>query len=377
MKARIFTESPGSRIRRPKVPEQALIGDSGTDKDTKDADLLRRFALARDEHAFGVLVRRHSGLVYGICRRFLADPHDAEDAFQATFLVLACKAGNIRKMDSLASWLFGVATRVAGKMRARAAQRRQREQRIMWKAKQSLAVSDNVSWRDTCRALHEEMSRLPDKYRIPLLLCYWEGQSQEEAARQLGWPRGTLKRRIEDGRERLRQRLARRGLVLSALLLAYTLGTGKALAANAPLIRSTIELGMRAVGVTAVLGGISPTAAFVACEVLRSGIRHKIIGALACLGAGGCLLILSAGPLGRAGERGDHGGRMQPGAATSAESPDSSSLPGAIPTSPRVQPGPSAPKIVPPSAMGDRNVLPGDLPWQSPPPPPPQQRGIM
>jgi RNA polymerase sigma factor (sigma-70 family) len=183
----------------------------------RDAELLARFAGTREEAAFATLVARHGPLVYGLCRRVLHNAHDAEDAFQATFLVLARQASAIRKPASLASWLYGVASRLAMKMKSDAGKRRQREQAA---APPAACEPGDLSWREFQGALDEELRRLPETQRQALLLCYLEGLSQEEAATQLGWPRGTLKRRLERGREVLRQRLTRRGLTMAAGLLA-------------------------------------------------------------------------------------------------------------------------------------------------------------
>jgi RNA polymerase sigma factor (sigma-70 family) len=187
----------------------------------QDRQLLECFAAQRDEGAFAALVRRHGPLVLGVCRRRLKDSQEAEDAFQATFLVLARKAGSLRKPDAVASWLYGVAWRLAGKMNAHAAKRRilQRQATTM----EPTAPPAEVSWRELCAVLDEELNRLPEKHRAPLLLCYLEGKTQEEAARQLGWPRGTLKRRLEHGRDLLRRQLDQRGVMFSAAVGATLL----------------------------------------------------------------------------------------------------------------------------------------------------------
>jgi RNA polymerase sigma factor (sigma-70 family) len=205
-----------------------------------DRRLLRRFVASGDGAAFADLVQRHGPLVLSLCRRLLQDAHDAEDAFQATFLVLAQQAAAIRRPDSLASWLYGVAYRLAGKMRAQAARRRQLERRIADRPAANLAAE--LTWRELCAALDEELARLPDHLRTPLLLCYTEGKTQDEAARQLGWPRGTFKRRLERARELVRGRLCRRGLALSAVLTAALLADPAAGAAvPAALVERTVR----------------------------------------------------------------------------------------------------------------------------------------
>jgi RNA polymerase sigma factor (sigma-70 family) len=221
-----------------------------------DQQLLRRFIGQGDEAAFSALVRRHGPMVLQVCRRVLHNLHDAEDAFQATFLLLARKAKSIRKQDSVSSWLHGVAFRLA--LRLNAAYGRQR--RVPESLDRSAAdPADDVTWRELRALLDQELSHLPEKYRTPLLLCYLEGQTRDEAAHQLGCPLGTLKSRLERGRELLRRRLVRRGLTLSAALLPLGLSST---ASSAPvptlLVHSTIRAALRlAAGKAATTGLVS------------------------------------------------------------------------------------------------------------------------
>jgi len=210
------------------TPESAIRAASAAS--LTDGELVERFIQSQEEQAFALLVERHSALVRRVCRRYLSDANDADDAYQATFVLLAMKAASIRRRDSVASWLFGVAARVSVRIR-RQSVRRAIVRTQAQAGKPSAARPENdLGWRELCQALREEMNHLPDKQRQPLALCYWQGLTQDEAARILGWPRGTLKRRLESGRERLRQRLAARGLAFSLWLL---------LCASAPRARAS------------------------------------------------------------------------------------------------------------------------------------------
>ncbi|HKA07110.1 MAG TPA: RNA polymerase sigma factor, partial [Gemmataceae bacterium] len=171
-----------------------------------DRELLERFAAQRDEAAFAVLLDRHGPLVHGVCRRVLHDDHLADDVFQAVFLVLARKAGSIRRSEMLANWLFGVALRLAKNARQKEARRRRLE-----RGSPVTVPSDQSISNDLLTILDEELQRLPADCRAPLLACYHGGRTQDEAARELGWSVRTLRRRLERGRELLRLRMARRG----------------------------------------------------------------------------------------------------------------------------------------------------------------------
>jgi RNA polymerase sigma factor (sigma-70 family) len=179
-----------------------------------DAELVRRFAALRDEAAFEELLRRHGSLVWGVCRRRLPNRADAEDAFQSTFLVLAKRAGAIRRPEALGYWLYGVAHRVAGRMRGRSVRLTASPPCPAAPAPEAATV------REFLAALDEELLKLPEKLRGPLVLCFLQERTQDEAARQLGVSLSTLKRRLNAGRELLRARLTRRGVELSAVLAA-------------------------------------------------------------------------------------------------------------------------------------------------------------
>ena len=185
-----------------------------------DRQLLELYRLEKSERAFELLIQRHGPLVLGVCRRVLGHNHDAEDVFQATFLVLATKAHVIRKERSIGSWLFGVAHRLALQAK-RAAVRRQRHERE-GTALRATTTQEQVDRREDLQVLDEELQQLSELHRAPLLLYYLGGWTQDEAARQLGWSFGTFRRRLEQGRESLRNRLVRRGLTLSTGLTIAT-----------------------------------------------------------------------------------------------------------------------------------------------------------
>jgi RNA polymerase sigma factor (sigma-70 family) len=256
-----------------------------------DAALLARFLASHDQAAFEALVSRHGPMVLGVCRRLLADHHQAEDAFQATFLVLARKAASVRPAGALAAWLHGVACRVALGARSAGARRRLRETAVG-----DLAPPDprpdplsELTAREALAILDEELRRLPAAYRLPLVLCCLEGLSQEEAARRLGWTPGSVKGRLERGRTRLHARLVRRGLTLTGALAAVELSRG---AAPAALTAATVRQAL------AFAAGerTSGPATLLAEGVLRAvaGSRLKVTAALLLLGVG---LMAAAGVL--------------------------------------------------------------------------------
>src|SRR5262245_27142454 len=183
------------------------------DDEDSDGRLLQRFVAHADESAFEALVQRHGPMVLGVCRRLLPSAPDVEDAFQATFLVLVRKAGSIRWPERLSCWLHGVARRVADRVRMEAAQRKKHESAVPLRAEGEPFA--DVVWRDLRTVLDDEVQRLPEKYRTPFILCYLEGRTNEEAARHLGCPTGTVLSRLAWARDRLRARLTRRGVTLS------------------------------------------------------------------------------------------------------------------------------------------------------------------
>jgi RNA polymerase sigma factor (sigma-70 family) len=184
--------------------------------DQSDRQLVELFLAGRDGAAFEAIVRRHGPIVYRVCWRVLRQEQDTEDAFQATFVLLAQRVHTLRKRASLASWLHGIAHRVALKAKAEAAVRRCREQR----ATKSGGPTDQVTWEEVRGLLDSELAGLPEKWRLPLVLCYLEGRTHDEAAEQLGWSVRTLRRRLDEARTALGRRLSRRGVAVPAALSA-------------------------------------------------------------------------------------------------------------------------------------------------------------
>jgi len=225
-----------------------------------DKQLLERFASERDDAAFAALVERHGPMVLGVCRRLLGHAQDAEDVFQATFLVLARRAASVRWREGVGNWLYEVACRLGRKARADAAWRRVHESQAGAAARPG--SMPEAAWRELCSVLDEELEGLPRKYRAPLLLCYLEGRTRDQAARQLGWSLRTLDRRLGRGRELMRARLDRRGMALSAALLATGLSQQGAPAA-VPALRAV------ATARQAVAGGASASGAALAEGVLE------------------------------------------------------------------------------------------------------------
>ena len=197
--------------------EIQTLWTAGAVGEANDRTLLSRYSMRQDdaaEEAFRVLVERHAPMILRVCRQVIGDRHDAEDAAQAVFLVLARKASSIWVDDTLASWLHGVARRVAAKARGRAATRRQLEQRTAIAAdlvRHCDRNGDEGPSADEWEAIHDEVGRLPENYRTPVVLCYLQGQTYDQAARRIGCPVGTVRVRLSRARDRLRARLTRRG----------------------------------------------------------------------------------------------------------------------------------------------------------------------
>jgi RNA polymerase sigma factor (sigma-70 family) len=249
-----------------------------------DAHLLARYSGAREEEAFRALLQRHGPMVLGVCRRLLRDPHAAEDAFQATFLVLLRRAASIARPELLGNWLYGVAYRVATRARQQAGRRGLREAPLP--AEVPAPPDEDPAWRDLRPLLDAEIARLQEPYRQPVVLCYVEGRTCEEAGLLLGCPAGTVKSRLSRARELLRRRLARHGLGLGATLAAALAPERLCAALPAELAartgRAALEL---AAGRTLGDGGFSAGAAALAKGVLHAmkTTRLKLAAALALL----------------------------------------------------------------------------------------------
>lgn len=245
---------------------------------TDDAGLLARFRGANDPTAFAELVRRYGPLVLGVCRRMLGQAPDADDAFQATFLALIQNARSIRQPNALSAWLYGTAVRVCRKARS--------QRRRPLPASMPLAAGvdpfEELAWKEVRALLDEEMSRLPDSVRAALVLCYFEGLTRDEAAERLGWSRRTLLRRLELGRDRLRHRLARRGVTAVGIAAAVLSPTGLLARVSPALLRAAGGLG----------AGVPAT---MAVRALAGGAAFRLLHVVATLLlCGACAIGLAA-----------------------------------------------------------------------------------
>ena len=259
-----------------------------------DSELLGLFIAQRDPTAFAALVFRHGPMIFHLCRRIVRNEHDAEDAFQATFLVLARRAQVIRQHESVGGWLYGVACRLAAKARTATAQRHSRERDAS--ARESRTPLDEVTVAEAQEIFDQELAQLPAKFRDPLVLCCLQGLARDEAARQLGWSASVLKSRLEQGRERIRARLARRGLALATTLGLTLLGGRVTATVPAKLLDSTVH----AAGVVAAGGAaaavVSARTAALTNEVLRAMFLRKLKALTVCV-LGSALVTAATGVL--------------------------------------------------------------------------------
>lgn len=277
---------------------------AGTILGLGDAQLLDRFASRRDEAAeiaFAALVERHGPMVLRVCREVLRDPHEAQDAFQATFLILARKSASIRRRDSLGPWLHGVALRVSACARSALARRRTHEQRRAEITTPSLGHSDGG---EEGAMLHEEIGRLPEKYRTPVVLCYLEGLTHDQAAQKLQWPVGTVRSRLSGARERLRSRLVRRGVAPSAMFLQRSMSRDEASAAvPASLVDSTARAVFLDAAGGAGAGLVSSHVAALVQRGMRTMLLNKLSWTVAAALAGGLVALGAEGLALRAMEK--------------------------------------------------------------------------
>jgi RNA polymerase sigma factor (sigma-70 family) len=256
-----------------------------------DGQLLERYLARRDEASFEALVQRHGPMVLGVCRRILGNEADAEDAFQAAFLVLVRKAAAVMPRDLVGNWLYGVASNTARKARSLAARRLAREREIGAMARP--AASAEVGG-----PLHEwldaELQALPDRYRVPIVLCELEGKTRKQTARLLGWAEGTVASRLSRGRTLLAQRLRRRGLGLSAAALGGALANEVVAGVPVPLVNSTVKAAALFAAGSAATGVISAPVVILTEGVLKTMLLSKLkfaVTMVVVLGATGVGLV--------------------------------------------------------------------------------------
>jgi RNA polymerase sigma factor (sigma-70 family) len=259
-----------------------------------DAELLERFITMRDEDAFAALVARHGPMVLACARRVAGNVHDADDAFQATFLVLARKAASVQPRGRVGNWLYGVAYHAAQKARAAALRRHTRERQVAEMPHPTVERSDAAI--DLKPLLDQELNRLGEKHRLPIVLCDLEGRGRREVARELGIPEGTLSSRLTNARRALASRLTRRGVTLSAGAIAYVLSETAVPAAVPPLLaQATVRAALRVASGEAVTAVVPLSVAALTQGVLKTMALSKVKLALVAFLAVGLLFVRTAG----------------------------------------------------------------------------------
>jgi RNA polymerase sigma factor (sigma-70 family) len=259
-----------------------------TSEQLSDRELLRRFAESKDQAAFEILIHRHGPMVLRLCRRILPQVQDAEDVFQATFFVLARQAASRHWQESVGNWLYGVAYRLAQGAKREAARRSRHECRVGHQTTPD-PVSE-ITLREPLLQLDEELNHLPEKHRAAMVLCYLEGKTRDEAAKQLGWSLGTLKRRLEEGRKHMHDRLVRRGVTFTSALAAASLAQGEG--PGTALMKSALTAAKASATQKAATGIVSKKVAALAERALRTMLLTKLKMAVAMLLAAG---VLTAG----------------------------------------------------------------------------------
>jgi RNA polymerase sigma factor (sigma-70 family) len=287
------------------------------DRASSDAELLKRFATQHDEAAFTTLLRRYGSVVWGVCRRMLRADADAEDAFQATFLLLVQKAASLREPEGVGNWLYGVACRTALQARTSAARRREKESRP-WPQAHGNSADLDVAERELGAILDEELNQLPTTYRAAVVLCELLGRTKQQAAEELGIPEGTISSRLARGRELLRQRLLRRGVGFSAALLADVLPNYATAAAPPALLATTTRAALLVAAGHAVAGVVPAPVIALMKGVLQAMFLTKLRKQ--------AVLILVAGVLGLWGLALGQGAQVaepeKPGAGRGLVAPD-------------------------------------------------------
>ena len=285
-----------------------------------DGQLLEEFLSRREEGAeaaFAALVALHGPMVWNVCQSVLPDAHAAEDAFQATFLILVRKAGSIRHRDTLGAWLYGVARRVAVRAK-RDATRRQRHEGQGTKMEAASRAAGDPSRREQLEVLHQELDRLPEKYRTAVILCHLEGRTHAEAARLLKCPTGTVSVRVARARELLRGRLTRRGLALPAALAGMALLPEAARAAAIPsgLAESTIKAAMRVAAGKTTAAGLVPVAV---AQLTEGVIKTMFMTKLAVTASGVLVAGIATAGVGLLAQGNSRPGPVAPGGCARAQ----------------------------------------------------------